>query len=781
MLVLVLVLKEREREREMYKKERYRIEPFRHRVDLEPDYKEKTWALLESSMLAIFDHNPSKLSFEELYRSAYNMVLHKFGNYLYDNVVRTISAHLEKVGKEVEGKSGEAFLQALVHCWSDYTRAMQNIRDILMYMNKTFVKQHSKAPVHELGLELWNKHLLQRPLVQSMLRQVVLAAILKFRKGDKTGNKLISQVTKMAMDIGPAVYETLVEEPIQQDTESFYRTVSQQAITSESCPSYLRLVQSSLEEESRMVDIYLFKTSKAKIVSKVEQEMIAKQVDILINMESSGLLHQLKSRHLENLELMYATLRRASNGHPSMIGLLKEHMTETGYKIIRQKVGGVADSIQVVRQLIEERALCDRILSGSFHADKSFSNGIQSCFEQVLNSNPATPEYLSVFLDSNLKKDLKGKSDEEVELVIDKVMTLFRYLNEKDVFEKYYKQHLAKRLLSGGKGGSSLALGMEEHEKTIILKLKTECGYQFTSKLESMFNDIRTSQDIMANFTSSSSGGGGSSSGGRGGSATGGIELSVQVLTTGSWPTQQAVQCQVPKELQACCNAFEQFYLKTHSGRKLSWMTNMGHGEVRALFGEGERKHELCVTTIQMCVRMMFNDEGVDEVPYKRMRKELFNDNLGNGESEGELKRCLQSLACVKGKNVLCKSPVGKEVGEDDVFRWNEEFRSGKYRVKIPVISSSTAGAVGGAGGSPSSLRKKIDEDRKPQIEAAIVRVMKSRRVLGHNEVVTEVTKMLSGRFLPSPAMIKQRIESLIEREFLERDAEERRRYKYVS
>merc|ERR1739848_915013 len=103
-------------------------------------------------------------------------------------------------------------------------------------------------------------------------------------------------------------------------------------------------------------------------------------------------------------------------------------------------------------------------------------------------------------------------------------------------------------------------------------------------------------------------------------------------------------------------------------------------------------------------------------------------------------------------------------------FRWNEEFRSGKYRVKIPVISSSTAGAVGGAGGSPSSLRKKIDEDRKPQIEAAIVRVMKSRRVLGHNEVVTEVTKMLSGRFLPSPAMIKQRIESLIEREFLERD-----------
>ena len=39
--------------------------------------------------------------------------------------------------------------------------------------------------------------------------------------------------------------------------------------------------------------------------------------------------------------------------------------------------------------------------------------------------------------------------DNDIETTLDKVMTLFRYLAEKDVFEKYYKQHLAKRLLSG--------------------------------------------------------------------------------------------------------------------------------------------------------------------------------------------------------------------------------------------------------------------------------------------------------------------------------------------
>lgn len=59
---------------------------------------------------------------------------------------------------------------------------------------------------------------------------------------------------------------------------------------------------------------------------------------------------------------------------------------------------------------------------------------------------------------------------------------------------------------------------------------------------------------------------------------------------------------------------------------------------------------------------------------------------------------------------------------------------------------------------------------RYTQIEAAIVRIMKARRVLDHNSIVTEVTRQLSARFLPNPTVIKKRIESLIEREFLERD-----------
>lgn len=80
-----------------------------------------------------------------------------------------------------------------------------------------------------------------------------------------------------------------------------------------------------------------------------------------------------------------------------------------------------------------------------------------------------------------------------------------------------------------------------------------------------------------------------------------------------------------------------------------------------------------------------------------------------------------------------------------------------------------------------SETREKIEEDRKPQIEAAIVRIMKARRVLEHNTIITEVTRQLSTRFNPNPTVIKKRIESLIEREFIARDATDRKLYRYLA
>jgi cullin 3 len=74
--------------------------------------------------------------------------------------------------------------------------------------------------------------------------------------------------------------------------------------------------------------------------------------------------------------------------------------------------------------------------------------------------------------------------------VLEKTITVFRYITEKDVFERYYKGHLAKRLLLG----RSVS---DDAERGMLGKLKIECGFQFTQKLEGMFNDMKVSSDTM--------------------------------------------------------------------------------------------------------------------------------------------------------------------------------------------------------------------------------------------------------------------------------------------
>jgi cullin 3 len=274
-----------------------------------------------------------------------------------------------------------------------------------------------------------------------------------------------------------------------------------------------------------------------------------------------------------------------------------------------------------------------------------------------------------------------------------------------------------------------------------------------------MFNYIKTSRDSMLAFK------GHQASAAAASAADHDIDLSVQVLTTGSWPTQSAAQCSLPREMERCCTEFQAYYLRAHSGRKLTWQSNMGSADLKATFGS--KRHELNVSTYQACILLLFNES----------ESLSFRDILAaTGIPPAELKRNLQSLACVKGKNVLRKEPMGKEVENGDAFCVNDSFVSKFYKVKVGTISAAKES-------EPEKLetRAKVEEDRKPQIEAAIVRIMKARRVLDHNSIVAEVTRQLSGRFLPNPTVIKKRIESLIEREFLERDTTDRKLYRYLA
>jgi cullin-4 len=83
---------------------------------------------------------------------------------------------------------------------------------------------------------------------------------------------------------------------------------------------------------------------------------------------------------------------------------------------------------------------------------------------------------------------------------------------------------------------------------------------------------------------------------------------------------------------------------------------------------------------------------------------------------------------------------------------------------------------------TPEEVQKTHEEvfrDREYQVDAVIVRTMKSRKRLSHALLMSELMTQL--RFPAQASDLKKRIESLIERDYLERDREDSTVYNYLA
>lgn len=193
-------------------------------------------------------------------------------------------------------------------------------------------------------------------------------------------------------------------------------------------------------------------------------------------------------------------------------------------------------------------------------------------------------------MDMKLRSGNKEATEEELEQILDKIMVLFRFIHGKDVFEAFYKKDLAKRLLVG-KSASVDA------EKSMLSKLKQECGGGFTSKLEGMFKDMELSKDLNLQFRTHCT---------NSEREYTSIDLTVNILTMGYWPSYPLMEVTMPTQLLELQSVFNKFYLQKHTGRKLQWQPTLGHCVLKARFDQGPK--DLQVSLFQALVLLLFND-----------------------------------------------------------------------------------------------------------------------------------------------------------------------------
>ncbi|KAI0331890.1 Cullin-domain-containing protein [Cubamyces sp. BRFM 1775] len=733
------------------------------------------------------------------------MVLYKSGDKLYTGSKQLIAENLEKLAKEhiipafpsgvtddlvQKSQEGERLLKAVRKVWDDHTSSLSKLRDVLKYMDRVYTHDKGVLPIWDAGLELFVEHIIRPPIEDH-----VISAILTLIQIERDGYTINRSSVKGCVDIflqlmvvdgreAIPIYRRDIEPAVLKESEAFYKQEGERLLETCDAPEYLRRVEARFQEEESRSHHILSTLTSLPMRRILEAHLVSAHLWTVVNMPNSGLDAMIDSNKIDDLARLYRLFVRVPAGLPCLRKSLRETVIRRGKEINDSSTGSAADgaesqdedaaetsakgkgkakarppnagaqtlalALKWVQDVLDLKDKFDTIWSKAFQNDRELESGLNEAFETFINLNEKSPEYISLFIDDNLKKGLKGKSDTEVDIVLDKTITVFRFVTDKDVFERYYKGHLAKRLLLG----RSVS---DDAERGMLAKLKVECGYQFTQKLEGMFHDMKISAETMQAYRDHLARN----------AIEPNIDLSVIVMTSTFWPmSHSAASCIFPAQLIDASKAFERFYLSRHSGRRLTWQPSLGNADVRVQFKS--RKHDLNVSTFALVVLLLFEDILDDQfLTYQEIKD-------ATAIPDTELKRQLQSLACAKYK-ILKKHPPGREVSESDSFSFNVDFSAPLQKIKISTIASRVENTE-----ERKETKDRIDEERRHQTEACIVRIMKDRKHMTHNDLVNEVTRQLASRFQPNPMAIKKRIEGLIEREYLER-CEDRKSYNYLA
>jgi len=723
------------------------IKPFKSQPRLPDNFEEKTWSILEQAVRAVNSETPTSIGKEELYRAVEDLCLHKLSASTYEKLERECESYINKKVDSLisDITDQQLFLEQVDYIWTNHCDHMRTIRNIFLYLDRSYPLQTTGVrPLWELGIYLFRRRFEYRQEVEAKCVVALLSAVEAERQGQTVDKALLQRVLHMFTTLD--IYTDKFEAPFLSSSRSFFLTEGQILIEREDISSFLVHTERRLQQAIDMVNTYLDVNTRRPLVEVVETCLLHPHCTQLIDRGAQQLFEEGRITDLKRTIILLDRVKESE--------LLKtawnEFIRRTGEALVKDTTRDKT----LIDDLLALQDRLDNILKNAFNNQDSFRSTLKTALEHVISVRAKAPaELLAKYLDKKMRGE-KGVTDNEMESVLDKSMILFQRLQSKDIFEAFYKKSLAKRLLLGKSANWDL-------EKFLISKLKAECGANFTAKMEGMFGDVELSKTAMLQYTQWLAENNSPSMDAKGEKSS--VEVHYQVLTTGFWPSYPQYDVTVPSELQHQQSLFMSFYGVKFQGRRLVWQHVLDRCVMTVRFPKGKKELEL--SFFQTIVLLCFKNTNRLTVPEIRTETKL---------EDGELKRTIQSLACgVVGTRVLIKEPKGKDVMDTDVIIFNEDFTNKLFRIRINTIQLKDTEE------ETEKTHEEIFRDRQYQVDAAVVRIMKARKRTTHNTLMAELLAQI--KFPARPVDLKKRIESLIEREYLEREKDDPSTYVYLA
>jgi cullin 1 len=646
-------------------------------------------------------------------RGPLRQIAHLLGEDLYNHLIDYLRSHLKKIHAASTQHADEALLHYYIKEWKRYTTAAQYNNHLFRYLNRHWVKREmdeGKKNIHDiytLHLVRWKTDLFTH--THDGVMKAVLQLVEKQRNGDTIEHSQIKTLVQSFVSLGLDesdstkgnldVYKQFFEAPFLSSTSEYYARESKQFLAENSVVEYMKKAEIRLEEEKERVDLYLLPDILSPLNKACEKSLIADHTAVLRE-EFQTLLDNDRQ---EDLGRMYKLLSRIADGLEPLRTRFEAHVRKSGLAAV-EKIAVEADSLEpkvYVQALLDVHTQYQDLVNRAFDGESEFVRSLDNACREFVNRNKLcknssnrSPELLAKYTDTLLKRtSAKMTEEDDMDKLQNDIMTVFKYIEDKDVFQKFYSRMLAKRLVN-------VTSTSDDAETAMIGKLKEACGFEYTNKLQRMFQDIQTSKDLNKSYKEWLA------ETFEGNELKSQVDASYQILGTGFWPLGPPSSGFVPPQvISKTIERFQAFYGKKHSGRKLTWLWQLSKGELRATFTKSASKvpYTFQVSTFQIAILLLFNEK--DKISYDeiaeatKLNKEILDPSIS---------------VCVKAR-LLLTEPEEAKPESGTVYALNYGYKSKKVKVNLNITVKSEQKQ------EAEETHKTIEEDRKLLIQVTFV------------------------------------------------------------
>jgi len=693
---------------------------------------------------------------------------------LYNAVVDVFKQRATGLINQARTLSDEEVMRFFSENWASWCQSARIVSHIFKYMERMWINTRKASHgASVVTLELKATEVWRETLFVDGLKEKLCPAMLNLIQEERNGGIIQQHLVRNCLDCLKKMdnvqsqplttYREHFEKYFLQRTREYYINESTNVLKSGNPMEYMQFVDAKIKEETVRVGAYLDLSTKNPLMKLLDTVLLSGHAESL-----QGLFESSLTRYsFEEVSCIYRLLKRINAIKP-LFKVFETHVENYGRAQLESVKGEMNSNPRVfVDTLLAVYQRFSRLVTTAFNNSKDFRQSIDTAFNSLVNHNSVTTGtgtanstaavLLAKYCDTLLKRG-SSVGEGNIEDLQNDIVAIFRYLPDKDVFMQYFSKLMAKRFISGTSVG-------EEMEVSMVNKLKAVQGSEFTTKATRMIAEVNVNatlnSELQEYFSAKR--------------IKVPFGVNIMVLSSGSWPIATPhTSITLPRPVEQAMKSISTFYIQKHKGRKLMHAVGLSHAEMA--FSTMKSKYHLSVTAFQMTI-----------LSYAADRTAVSLRELSNETQISNKMLCQQLSPVVRSHIFTCADGLDSSHWSDEtLFTVNPKFTF--KRMKLSLMSLN-AGA-GGRGGSKKAEdgaemehaeAEDIMRDRSIKLEAAIVRIMKMRRVLDYNTLVHEVFDQVQRWFTPQIPMIKRAVESLLDQEFIRRKDGNMKVFEYIA